>query len=86
MTARLKCAAIGAAMTLALSACASNYAGEGIVAGTAVGAAATLLTGGNVAAGAAIGAAVGGGGGSQIRKGGRCYRVDNRGRERRIRC
>lgn len=83
---RLKVAAIGAAMTLSLGACSSNYAAEGAGVGAAAGAAAGLATGGNVARGAAVGAAVGGAGGSLIRKDGKCYRVDDRGRERRVRC
>lgn len=83
---RLKVAAIGAAMTLSLGACSSNYAAEGALGGAAAGAAGSAVTGGNVATGAAVGAAVGGAGGSLIRKNGRCYRVDDRGRERRVRC
>lgn len=86
MPERLKMTAIGAALTFSLGACASNFAGEGALGGAAAGAAATAATGGNVATGAAVGAAVGGVGGSLIRKNGRCYRVDNRGRERRVRC
>lgn len=83
MTKRLKFAVIGAASTLMLGACANNFAGEGALGGAAAGAAASAATGGNLATGAAVGAAVGG---SLIRKNGRCYRVDNRGRERRVRC
>jgi hypothetical protein len=86
MTKRLKFAVIGAASTLMLGACANNFAGEGALGGAAAGAAASAATGGNLATGAAVGAAVGGVGGSLIRKNGRCYRVDNRGRERRVRC
>lgn len=86
MTNRFKIVLVAAAPTLMLGACASNFAGEGALGGAAVGAAATAATGGNVARGAAVGAAVGGVGGALIRKNGRCYRVDNRGRERRVRC
>lgn len=86
MIKRLKFAAVAAASTLMLGACANNFAGEGALGGAAAGAAASAATGGNLATGAAVGAAVGGVGGSLIRKNGRCYRVDNRGRERRVRC
>jgi len=86
MTKRLKFAVIGAASTLMLGACAGNYAGEGALGGAAAGAAASAVTGGSVTRGAAVGAAVGAAGGSLIRKNGRCYRLDNRGRERRVRC
>ena len=86
MTIRFKSAAVIAACTLGLGACAGNYAGEGALGGALAGAAGTAVTGGDVATGAAVGAAIGGAGGSLIRKDGRCYRVDNRGRERRVRC
>lgn len=86
MTKRLKFAVIGAASTLMLGACAGNYAGEGAIGGAAAGAVASAATGGNIGTGAAVGAAVGGAGGALIRKNGRCYRVDNAGRERRVRC
>jgi len=76
--------AIAAAMSL--SACASNYAGEGALAGAAAGAGIGAVTGGDIGTGAAIGAAAGAAGGSLIRKDGECYRVDNRGRERRVDC
>jgi hypothetical protein len=82
----LKIAVTLAALPMMLGACAGNYAGEGALGGAAVGAAATAVTGGNVARSAAVGAAVGGVGGALVRKNGRCYRVDNRGRERRVRC
>jgi hypothetical protein len=83
---RLKITALAAGCTLGLGACAGNYAGEGAVGGALAGAAGSAATGGDVATGAAVGAAVGGAGGSLIKKNGRCYRVDNRGRERRVRC
>jgi hypothetical protein len=83
---QLKIAALGAACTLGLGACANNYAAEGALGGAAAGAAASVITGGDVGTGAAVGAAVGGAGGTLIKKNGRCYRVDNRGRERRVRC
>lgn len=67
--------------------CASNYGGEGALAGAGVGAVVAGVAGGNVATGAAIGAAAGGVAGSTVRKqDGYCYRVDDRGRERRISC
>ncbi len=71
---------------LALGACASNHAGEGALAGAAVGAGVGVLTDGNVGRGAAIGAAAGAVGGALIEKDGRCYRRDRDGRERRVRC
>lgn len=74
-----------AALALGLTACAHHYAAEGAVAGGAAGA---LIGGttGNTATGAAIGAAAGAVVGSLIRREGRCYRVDRRGREREVRC
>lgn len=86
MTNRIKTAVFAAKCTLGLGACAGNYAGEGALGGALAGAAGSAVTGGDVATGAAVGAAVGGAGGSLIKKDGRCYRVDNRGRERRVRC
>ncbi len=87
MTNRLKATALGMTAMLGLGACASNYAGEGALGGAAAGAAIGAVTGGNVATGAAIGAAAGGAAGTLIRKNdGRCYRIDNRGRERRVSC
>lgn len=86
MITRMKTTALAAACALGLSACAGNYAGEGALGGALAGAAGTAVTGGDVATGAAVGAAVGGVGGSLIKKNGRCYRVDDRGRERRVRC
>ncbi|NCP13245.1 hypothetical protein [Porphyrobacter sp. AAP60] len=86
MKTSLKTIVLGAACGLGLSACAGNYAGEGALGGALAGAAGTAVAGGDVATGAAVGAAVGGAGGSLIKKNGNCYRVDNRGRERRVRC
>ncbi len=71
---------------LALSGCASNYAGEGALAGGAGGALIGAATGGDVATGAAIGAAAGGAVGALIKKNGRCYRRDSYGYEHRVRC
>lgn len=67
--------------------CASNYGGEGALAGAGVGAVVAGVAGGDVATGAVIGAAAGGVAGSTVRKqDGYCYRVDDRGREYRVRC
>lgn len=70
--------AIGA---LSLGGCASNYGGEGALAGGALGAGVGALAG-DVGAGAAIGAAAGAVAGSQVEKDDRggCYRYDRRGR------
>jgi len=69
-----------AAGALALGGCASNYAGEGALAGGAVGAGVGALAG-DVGAGAAIGAAAGAVAGSQKSKDDRgCYRYDRDGR------
>jgi hypothetical protein len=86
MKIRLKTTIIAATAAVGLGACAGNYAGEGALGGAAVGAATSVVNGGDVGKGAAVGAAVGGLGGALIKKNGRCYRVDNRGRERRVRC
>jgi len=86
MTTRLKFAAMAGALTLSLGACSQNYAAEGALGGAAAGAATSAVTGGNLATGAAVGAGVGAVGGSLIRRDGNCYRVDDRGRERRVRC
>ena len=69
------------ASALALGGCASNYAGEGALAGGALGAGVGAVTGGDVGTGAAIGAAAGAVGGSQIDKDKRrgCYRRDRNG-------
>ncbi|MEN7537176.1 YMGG-like glycine zipper-containing protein [Aurantiacibacter flavus] len=72
--------------SLSLAACADNYAVEGGLAGAAAGAGIGAVTGGDVATGAAIGAAAGAAGGSLIKKDGKCYRVDSRGREYEVRC
>lgn len=71
---------------LAVGACSSNYAGEGALAGAAVGAGVGVLRGGDVAESAAIGAAVGGVGGALIEKDGRCYRRDRYGDEYEVNC
>lgn len=87
MTRTIKASALGLTAMLGLGACASNYAGEGALAGAAAGAAVGAVTGGDIGTGAAIGAAAGAAGGTLIRKdNGRCYRIDNRGRERRVSC
>lgn len=61
--------------------CASNYGGEGALAGGALGGAVGAIAGGDVGTGAAIGAAAGAVAGSQVRKDGDrgCYRYDRRG-------
>ena len=66
---------------MALAGCASNYAGEGALAGGAVGAGVGAVTGGDVGEGAAIGAAAGAVGGALLKKDGDrgCYRYDRRG-------
>ena len=71
---------------LALGACASNYAGEGALAGAAVGAGVGVIGGGDVAKSAAIGAAAGAVGGALIKKDGKCYRRDRDGYEYRVSC
>lgn len=86
ITKRMTMAPVLLATALGLSACASNYAGEGAVAGGAVGAGVGLLRGGDVAESAAIGAAAGAVGGALIEKDGRCYRVDRYGDEHRVPC
>lgn len=58
--------------------CASNYAGEGALAGGALGAGVGALAG-DAGAGAAIGAAAGAATGSQVKKDKGCYRYDRRG-------
>ncbi len=87
MTKSFKATALGLTAMLGLGACASNYAGEGALGGAAVGAAVGAVTGGDIGTGAAIGAAAGGAAGTLIKKDdGRCYRIDRRGRERRVSC
>jgi len=75
-----------AAGALALGGCASNYAGEGALAGAAGGAVIGAATGGDVVKGAAIGAAAGGVAGALIKKNGRCYRTDAYGYEYEVAC
>lgn len=67
-----------AAGALALGGCASNYAGEGALAGGALGAGVGALAG-DVGAGAAIGAAAGAVAGSTKSKNDGCYRRDRNG-------
>jgi hypothetical protein len=69
-----------AAGALALGGCASNYAGEGALAGGVLGAGVGALAG-DVGTGAAIGAAAGAVGGAAIEKDqyGGCYRRDRYG-------
>jgi len=68
-----------AAGALSLGGCASNYAGEGALAGGALGAGVGALAG-DVGAGAAIGAAAGAVAGSTKSKNDRgCYRRDRDG-------
>ena len=86
MRSRLMVAIMGTIGALSLSACASNYAVEGAGVGAAAGAAIGAISGGDIATGAAVGAAAGGVGGALIRRDGECYRVDRRGRERRVPC
>lgn len=68
--------------SLTLAGCASNYAGEGALAGGALGAGVGAVTGGDVGEGAAIGAAAGAVGGALVKKKDRhgCYRHDREGR------
>jgi len=76
-----------AAALMMTGGCAGNYGGEGALAGAGVGAVVAGVAGGDVATGAVIGAAAGGVAGSTVRKqDGNCYRVDDRGREYRVRC
>ena len=72
--------------SLGLAGCASNYAGEGALAGAVVGAGVGVATDSDVGRSAAIGAAAGGVGGALIRKDGRCYRYDSNGYRYRVRC
>jgi hypothetical protein len=71
---------------LALGACAENYGLEGAAAGAAVGAGVGAVTDADIGTSAAIGAAAGAVGGALIKKNGRCYRTDSRGREYEVRC
>jgi hypothetical protein len=68
-----------AAGALGLGGCASNYAGEGALAGGALGAGVGAVAGGDVGTGAAIGAAAGAVAGSQVKKHDGCYRYDRNG-------
>lgn len=68
-----------AAGALGVAGCASNYSGEGALAGGALGAGVGALTGGSVGTGAAIGAAAGAVAGSQVKKDRGCYRYDRYG-------
>lgn len=71
---------------LSIGGCASNYAGEGALAGGAAGA--VIGAGdGDVGEGALIGAAIGALGGTLIKKGSNrdCFRVDSEGRRYRSR-
>lgn len=68
-----------AAGALGLGGCASNYSGEGALAGGALGAGIGAVTGGDVGTGAAIGAAAGAVAGSQVKKDDGCYRYDRHG-------
>lgn len=68
-----------AAGAFSLAGCASNYAGEGALAGGALGAGVTAVAGGNPVAGAAIGAAAGAVAGSTAKKHNGCYRHDRHG-------
>jgi hypothetical protein len=75
-----------AAGALALGGCASNYAGEGALAGGVLGAGVGALAG-DVGAGAAIGAAAGGVAGSTIHKDrDGCYYRDRDGRRHSTGC
>lgn len=77
---------IAAGASLALSGCASNYAGEGALIGAAGGAAYGAVADKDVAKSAAIGAAAGGVVGAIIKKNGRCYQRDRDGYEYEVRC
>ena len=68
-----------AASALAIAGCASNYAGEGALAGGALGAGVGAVTGGDVGTGAAVGAAAGAVVGSTQKKHDGCYRYDRSG-------
>ncbi|KPH61475.1 glycine zipper domain-containing protein [Novosphingobium aerophilum] len=68
-----------AAGAFSIAGCASNYAGEGALAGGALGAGVGAITGGDVGTGAAIGAAAGAVAGSTAKKHDGCYRYDRRG-------
>jgi len=67
-----------AAGCFAMAGCASNYAGEGALAGGALGAGVGAIAG-DTGAGAAIGAAAGAAAGSQVKKNDGCYKYDRYG-------
>ncbi|WP_395394858.1 hypothetical protein WBP07_05980 [Novosphingobium sp. BL-8A] len=69
---------IVAATALGMAGCASNYGGEGALAGGALGAGVGAIAG-NAAAGAAVGAAAGAAVGSTQKKHDGCYRYDRNG-------
>ncbi|MCB2074305.1 MAG: hypothetical protein H6917_09380 [Novosphingobium sp.] len=70
-----------AAGALALGGCASNYAGEGALAGGALGAGVGAVTDADTATAAAVGAAAGAAVGSQVDKDrDGCWRYDRDGR------
>ena len=70
----------------ALAGCASNYGGEGALAGGAGGALLGAAVGGNPATGAILGAAAGAAIGSTIHKDGHCYRRDRDGNTYEVHC
>jgi len=65
---------------LCLSACSSNYTGEGAGLGAAAGAGIAAVTGGDVLTGAAVGAAAGGVAGSFVDKDDKCDGYDRNGK------
>jgi osmotically inducible lipoprotein OsmB len=71
---------MAAVSALGLSACASNYAGEGAAVGAAAGAVVGAVTGEDVLEGAAVGAAAGAAIGYFVDKDDRCGGYDRRGR------
>ena len=77
---------LAAAGALSLGGCASNYAGEGALAGAAGGAVIGAATNGDVGRGALIGGAAGAAVGSIIKKDGKCYRYGSDGYRYRVRC
>jgi len=68
------------ASTLALGACAENYAAEGAGIGAVAGAGIAAVAGGDVLAGAAVGAAAGGAAGYFVDRDDGCSGYDRRGR------
>ncbi|MEZ5737398.1 MAG: glycine zipper domain-containing protein [Novosphingobium sp.] len=67
--------------TMALGGCASNYAGEGALAGGALGAGVGAVTDADTGTAAAVGAAAGAAVGSQVKKHrDGCWRYDRDGR------